>query len=110
VQLNATVKNEGSSNVSLPFQVTFYIDGAYLATKQVSNLSASTSVNVTAVWRARPGKHTAGVRVDSGGVVVESDESDNTRSLALPSVTGRTWSRAPPPSVRPAPPTGRSST
>jgi hypothetical protein len=82
VVFSASVANLGTV-ASGPFNVTFTLDGALLATKAVTNVSAGGTVVVSQGWVSTAGAHSLVVVADSGGVVVESDETNNSRSHAF---------------------------
>ena len=98
VTFNATIKNNGTGNISGSFYNTFYIDGSSIGGKWVNGLSAADSININQTWTAIPGNHTISMLADSNNDVFEFNETNNNRSEALPGieyadliVSGLTW-------------------
>ncbi|MBU52759.1 MAG: hypothetical protein CL920_29055 [Deltaproteobacteria bacterium] len=98
VKITATVKNQGSKGapIGVPsFLVRFYVDGKQIGdSSQFTGLSAgsTTSFNKTITVNT-PGPHTIRVEVDPTDKIVESDEKNNTKDLAV------TWKDIPRPDL-----------
>ena len=88
VTVNATLKNQGTSDVNRSFTAVYELDGVVIGTVIVQNLSAGASVNVSLNWTVLPGTHVLGVEVDPVGVVPESNEGNNGGSLTVANVAG----------------------
>ncbi|UCC92953.1 MAG: VCBS repeat-containing protein, partial [Thermoplasmata archaeon] len=88
VTVNATVKNQGTSDVNRSFPVEFMVDGKVIGTVLLTNLSAGASTNVSLNWTVRPGTHVVHVRVDGTGLVPESNEANNGKDLTVANIAG----------------------
>ena len=87
----AVVENIGAGPVVDGFQTTFRMDNSVISTKSVSPvLQAGQSVSLTCTWVATVGNHAIKVEADSTDTVVESDGSNNSLSLNLPTVSDKT--------------------
>lgn len=99
VKITTTIKNQGSKGVPIgvpSFVVRFFIDGKQVGTdsSQFTGLSAgSTTTFSKTVTVSSPGPHTIRIQVDPTDKVVESDEKNNTKELAV------TWSDIPRPDL-----------
>ena len=85
VTVRARVRNDGNTNCS-PFQVSFQAGAAAAQTATVAALAPGAEAWVTnaAAWTATPqGDVSFTATADSGGVVAEVDESNNTRSATV---------------------------
>ncbi|MFC1885074.1 right-handed parallel beta-helix repeat-containing protein, partial [Thermodesulfobacteriota bacterium] len=83
----AVIRNIGAGPVVDPFSVDFQIDGASIGTQPVSTIiNNNETVELTVTWTARTGSHTLLVTADTGATVTESEEGNNTLSVALPEV------------------------
>jgi PKD repeat protein len=88
VTVNATIKNQGTSDVNRSFPVVFMVDGAIFGSIVVANLSNGASWNVSLNWTVLPGSHVVRVLVDPEGVVLESNEANNAKDLTVSNVAG----------------------
>ncbi|NIP37382.1 MAG: hypothetical protein GWN12_21295, partial [Thermoplasmata archaeon] len=88
VTVNATLKNQGTTDVNRSFPVLFMVNGTIIRTVDVTNLSGSASLNVSMNWTVRPGTHVIRVLVDPMGVVPESNEANNAKDLTVANVAG----------------------
>jgi len=89
--------NNGSADVTTPFLIRYYIDGAQIGERTVSSLVQGGSANEFD-WPytvASSGQHTLKISIDPLNSVAESDESaiDNTREATF------TWVVPPPPDL-----------
>ncbi|MBI4283375.1 MAG: PD40 domain-containing protein [Chloroflexi bacterium] len=88
VTLTAVVKNIGTGNTARDFYVRFEIDNTYIGHQLVSGgLAIGQSKQVSQVWTAAPGSHTAKAIADEGNAVAESNETNNSLSQTLPQIT-----------------------
>lgn len=97
-----TIKNQGSGRAGYS-QVAYYIDQAYLASASVSQLAAGATDNVAFTWTAQAGSHIIRAVVDPDNTLVESDKTNNEKTVTLsvsPSVP------TPSPTSSPKPPGG----
>ncbi|MCK4968948.1 MAG: hypothetical protein KAS77_00410, partial [Thermoplasmata archaeon] len=88
VAVNATVKNQGSSDVNRSFFVSFMLDGMTVGSAVLTNLSSGASINVSRNWTVLPGTHVIKVVVDPSGLVPESNEANNDKDLTVSNVAG----------------------
>ena len=85
----ATVENTGAGDVTGDFGVRFEVVGVQIlgeTTLLGGVLSASTTQVVSPPWTAGPGTFTVKATADSGQVIVESNESNNTLSTSTPAI------------------------
>jgi hypothetical protein len=81
--INATIKNNGSSNITWSFNTTLSVnlvgeDGSIVDYETVSSLNAGATANVSYNWTPTAGgTYRLKVVADSGDVVFESDEANN---------------------------------
>ncbi|RLG20493.1 hypothetical protein DRN74_05350, partial [Candidatus Micrarchaeota archaeon] len=83
VTFNATIKNNGTGNISRTFYNTFYLDGSSIGGISVNGLSAGSSIDIIKTWTAKPGSHIIEVFADSNNDIFESNETNNNRSKSL---------------------------
>ena len=83
---NATVKNVGTEDIEGNFYVRFEVDGIYVGKNMVSGLSAGSVAHVTQSWEAVAGNHTLKVYVDESDLIRETNESNNTLTIAIPEI------------------------
>ena len=89
VEFSATVRNQGTGDVVVPFLVDFRIYGTSLGTVEVVSLASGASRTVTRYWTAVPGGDPdVTVTADSTNVVTEDNiqgtaETNNTAVLDL---------------------------
>jgi subtilase family serine protease len=86
VTLTATVKNQGYSR-SQKTQVTCYIDGKAIGTKDLAEIEPGASSQVAFDWTAEPGAHKIKVTADVNNRVTESDETNNFKETDLAALT-----------------------
>ncbi|MCX6666002.1 MAG: C25 family cysteine peptidase [Euryarchaeota archaeon] len=93
IKLTATVKNNGTIDITTPFQVSFYgYRGPYdpstrpihLGTVEISSLFVGETTEATIMWRLQPEMQTILVIVDSVSLIEESDETNNQATISLP--------------------------
>ena len=80
VSFTVTVTNQGSG-VSGNSTINFYVDDTQLDTEKTSKLEAGASENVTFSWLARLGTRDIKVVIVTGGVITESDETNNEKTV-----------------------------
>ena len=81
IKLSAVVNNIGAAE-SPACEVSFYdktaLGDTYLIQRQsLGKIPSGSVVAVSSLWQALPGAHTIVMEIDSGDVVVESDEGNN---------------------------------
>ena len=87
ITFTATIQNNGTAPVEDAFLVDFKIDGTSIGTQTVNPVIASGgSVQVNQTWTAQTGDHTIEVVADSGLVVNETAEGNNSLSQNLPTI------------------------
>lgn len=90
VTWNAKVKNWGT--VTLPaFTCEWWLDGQKVRTDTVANLAAGEVRNVTFQWVWQQSPHVLEFRADTGDVVSEVSESNNTHSITTNALTIGSW-------------------
>ncbi|MFC1902280.1 CARDB domain-containing protein, partial [Chloroflexota bacterium] len=82
VTVTATIKNQGSGQAG-PSHAIFYINDVCQTTAYVNQLSAGATVTKTFTWKAQAGSHTAKAVTDASNRVIESDETNNEKAVAL---------------------------
>ncbi|MCE7010444.1 discoidin domain-containing protein [Kibdelosporangium philippinense] len=88
VTATATVANVGPLASDRPTNVTFYVDGAKVATSQVGPLAAGASVPVSAsLGRFDAGARQLSARVDEATQIFEENEQNNSSSAVALVVT-----------------------
>ncbi len=88
VTLTATVQNLGASDTRSDVVVRFDIDGSYLGYQTIARgLKAGESVDINQILFASPGAHSVTVTADKLNVVTETDETNNSMIVSLPTVT-----------------------
>ncbi len=76
VTITATIKNQGNGR-SQSSQMTCYIDGMAIATRDLPEIDAAGSVTGTFDWTATAGKHRIKVTADVNNRVTEVNETNN---------------------------------
>ncbi|MEK7354440.1 MAG: CARDB domain-containing protein, partial [Chloroflexota bacterium] len=85
VNLTAKVQNVGTGRTLSDFYVRFDIDGVTVGHRRVvGGLGTGQLLELTQTWQASSGNHTANVTVDENNDIIESIETNNAFSLALP--------------------------
>jgi subtilase family serine protease len=82
VTITVTVKNQGTSDAAIS-QVVCYIDSTIMDTKSIGSLAPATMATASFTWKAEPGSHVIKAVADPGGLVSESDETNNTMTYSL---------------------------
>jgi len=78
VELVATISNKGQGRITTGFLVFFEMDGAFLASRQISGrLERGRQLEVKLLWTAVEGDHLLRVEVDPFDEILESSESNN---------------------------------
>jgi len=101
VTITVTVKNQGTALAGQNYLVC-YVDSAILATVPVNALQAGTMATATFTWRADGGSHTIKAIADSTDIIIEGNETNNTRTYSITTraadliVQSITWAPASP--------------
>ncbi len=82
VTITVNVKNQGNMTAGFSHLVC-YADSNILATLPIDSLNAGTMTTKTFTWEAQAGKHTIKAVADSGGFVLETDETNNTETFTF---------------------------
>jgi len=77
VGIFAELVNSGPGNFTVPFTVSFFIDGEWIEDVTVDGLPAGGTAPVSVRWTASPGKHDVRAIADSENVLPEANEADN---------------------------------
>ena len=86
VTFTATIKNQGTVAAGVSTTTQFKDGNTVLGTVSTPPIGAGQSVNVTFNWytaSAKKGNHTITATADSGNVVAESNESNNSKSIVV---------------------------
>ncbi len=82
--ITATVKNNGSADITVPFTVAIYTTSVRIAEQMVNTLDAGKSTTVTfSAWKATAGDYMVVAEADTAKAVAESDERNNTHQRNL---------------------------
>jgi len=82
VTITVTIKNQGTDVAGLS-HVVCYVDSTILATHSINSLVAGTMTTTAFTWTAQAGSHTIKAVADSSELVVETDETNNTKMFTL---------------------------
>ena len=85
--LSATVVNAGTVAVEHKFSLSYYLDGEYVGSREVTYLPAGTSQTLAVQARATEGEHTVLVVADEANVIREGVEEDNEAGAEIPEIT-----------------------
>ncbi|MCX6665224.1 MAG: right-handed parallel beta-helix repeat-containing protein [Euryarchaeota archaeon] len=94
IKLTATIKNNGTINITTPFQVSFYgineQDDAHarlvrIGTVEITHLLIGRTAEATLLWRPQPEIQTVLAIADSSRIIKENNENNNEMSIKLPS-------------------------
>lgn len=86
VNITATVHNIGgvaANNFTVAF---FYFNGtarARIGDVNISTVSAASNANASIPWTAAPGAHNISVVADAGGIIAESNETNNDANVTI---------------------------
>ncbi len=80
VTFSVKIKNQGDGRASLA-HVYFYIDDSSRGYQDVPELEAGAEVTRTFTWKAQTGSHAIKAIVDEENQILESDESNNEKSV-----------------------------
>ncbi len=86
VTITATINNQGSSRTQNT-QVTCYIDGLPLETKDLPAIDPNGSLTNSFGWTAAAGKHKIKITADVTNRVTESDETNNNKEIDFGTLT-----------------------
>ncbi|MFC1964324.1 CARDB domain-containing protein [Chloroflexota bacterium] len=101
ITITLSVKNQGEGKASSS-HLAYYIDDGYVASAYIKPLNPGASASASFSWETQTGSHTVKAVADAREVVAESDESNNTKTATLPSlspdlvVQNITWSPSSP--------------
>lgn len=96
-----TIKNQGVGKARYSW-LAYYIDDICQNSLFVSGIDTGATANVTCNWTAQAGPHTVKAIADCNSGVMESDETNNAKTVALPTlapdlvIQNITWSPASP--------------
>ncbi|MDP3879744.1 MAG: CARDB domain-containing protein [Dehalococcoidales bacterium] len=90
VTFSITIKNQGKAGTGSSI-LELYVGNFYSESQDVQALAAGSSVTKTFAWSANTGSHAVKAAIDPQNRVVESDESNNEKTI--------TFSDAPPPDL-----------
>jgi len=99
VTFTAIIKNQGSSQAASS-HVAYFIDGPLKGYEVVPEIGAGATVNNTFTWTAQAGSHAITVVADSKGIITESNENNNEKTVTYEITTpdlvieAITWSPA----------------
>ena len=85
VTMHVTVKNN-SLGAAYGSWLNFYVDGTLQESIFVNPLNAGATSTKTYTWLPEPEAHTFTAIIDADNWVIESNESNNTRSVTLPAI------------------------
>ena len=95
ITFTLTIKNNGDLKASGSF-VNYYIDNVYLGNHNIENIEPGATIIRTFTWKAQSESHTFAAIVDKSNGIVESDESNNEKTVVIPApdltIEGVTWS------------------
>ncbi len=84
VTTRVRVRNVGSGDLHLPFEVALFVKGVMAGTLRIDSLAAGESRDLDFTWNAfRADSLTVRAEVDSGGNIPESDETNNALSREM---------------------------
>jgi len=86
VTISVKIVNQGSEN-ALPSQLDFYVDGALKESQAVQNIEADASITKEIKWTAIQGSHTIKLVIDKANWILESDETNNEKSVIISTLT-----------------------
>ncbi|MCC5831323.1 MAG: PKD domain-containing protein [Phycisphaeraceae bacterium] len=87
LDIAATIRNSSDVPVDQRFEVSFYLNGEFIGSRELSHLGANATRTVTMKTPATPGSHVATVVVDEAGAVLEADRSNNSLAVDVPELT-----------------------
>ena len=83
VEFTVTVKNQGDRD-STPCYITYYIDGVKQGSHYLDTIAAGASVTRNFTWNMQTPAFTFKAVIDEANTVIESDETNNEKSVAIP--------------------------
>jgi subtilase family serine protease len=90
-----TIQNRGSLRSGSTY-VTYYIDGVYQGYHYLDDIESGATVTRVFPWTFQAEQHTFRAIVDEANAIVESDESNNEKTVVLPApdltIEAVTWS------------------
>jgi subtilase family serine protease len=102
ITIYITVKNQGLGTAPAS-SLDFYIDGIGYSQIYFDTLYSGYTDTKTFTWLAGPAEHILSAAIDANNLIYESDESNNTYSVTLPSanppdllIDSITWTPTPP--------------
>ncbi|MFC1961581.1 CARDB domain-containing protein [Chloroflexota bacterium] len=82
ISFDIVIKNRGSSN-SRPSKVSFFIDDTTRGDLDVPIINSGATATRTFTWTAKAGTHEVKAVADTNNLVVESDETNNEKTLTF---------------------------
>ena len=99
ITFTLTIKNNGDLKAGGSF-VNYYIDNVYLGNHNIESIEPGATITRAFTWKAQSESHTFAAIVDKANGIVESDESNNEKTVVIPApdltIEGITWSPAEP--------------
>ncbi|MFC1941802.1 CARDB domain-containing protein [Chloroflexota bacterium] len=96
VTTTATIENQGNDSISSHSRLAYYVDGSYRGSHDVQEMDAGAAVTRDFTWTFKESPHVIKVVADVEDQILESDENNNDRILALPPpdlvINSITWS------------------
>lgn len=80
VTFTVSLKNQGTGKSDFSY-VAYYIDGVYLSSAYIDQMSSGNTTSRTFTWTAQNGSHDIKVIADKENRVIESDESNNEKTI-----------------------------
>ncbi len=100
VTFTITIKNQGSGKADYSY-VAYYINDTYLTSASVNPIDPGASANETLTWTAQAGPHAIKAVADSNNKIIESNETNNEKTITLPVVPLPASTPSPTPSTKP---------
>ncbi|MFC1917890.1 CARDB domain-containing protein, partial [Chloroflexota bacterium] len=83
VTFTVTVKNQGNGRAEYS-HVVYYVNNTSRGYHEIQEVPSGAAVTKTFIWTAETGQHTVTAVADANENLVESDESNNSKTLSLP--------------------------
>ncbi|MFH1149585.1 MAG: CARDB domain-containing protein [Actinomycetota bacterium] len=83
LSLQALIRNVGAGSVLTGFNLSFYLDGAFVGSRRIETLASGATALVTLACPAIAGSHTLRVVADEEGFLPETVEDNNQASVSF---------------------------
>jgi len=83
VMFTVTIKNRGNQTAGSCY-ITYYIDGSAKGNHYLYDIASGASVTKSFTWNMQASSHTFKAIIDEAGVMIESNETNNEKSVFLP--------------------------